>query len=154
MHSGSGCVQIAAMKTKSKKSKASKQKARKPFTISVHGEGLDIDASFAGGADDDGDEHSAFGDSMTLLVDAVVRRLNGSPPAAAQGVSATPVDSVFLLVSDLAKSVTPEQIAQWEATATPVQKTIAMEILNIVQPFSEVNAARSNGHSTTGRVVQ
>lgn len=145
------------MKKNAKSNTKSKRSTRggpsKPFTISIHGDGIDIDASFAGG-NDDSEKGSAFGDQMTLLVDAITRRLNGSPPPATSNVQADPT-AVINLLRELANSATPEQLVAWEAAASAAQKMLAMEIMGIVMPPPGVNSNGSNGrHASDGRVVQ
>ncbi len=76
------------MKPKSKKSAASK----KPTTISIHGEGVDIDASFTDQKDGKKKRnHASFSDLLFLIVEGFSRQVSqAGAGTAAPGPTASP----------------------------------------------------------------
>lgn len=95
-----------------KKTTKKTTKTRKPLTISIHGEDLDIEAEFR-----DGD--------LSEVLANTINRVNG---AATKSPSAQ--SPIADLVTELAKSLRTDQVEVLNNTFDMAQKTLFMEIMN------------------------
>jgi len=104
------------------KSKAKSKSRNQPLTISIHGKGIDIDASFHDNS------------TMSEAVSAIAGRIAGmaTPPFVEP---AMPAPNPFRdLVVAFAQTLRPDQIPVLQAALDAEQKIIAMEILIAVGP--------------------
>ena len=117
------------------KSKA-KSSRNQPLTISTHGKGIDIDASFQ--------DNSTMGEA----IGAIASRIAGvvTPPFVEPAAADTYGHRFRELVTSFAESLRPEQIAAFDAL-DPSQKIIAFEILNRVAP----HRAHPNGAASVSQ---
>jgi len=118
------------------KSKA-KSSRNQPLTISIHGKGIDIDASFQ--------DNSTMGEA----IGAIASRIAGvATPPFVEPAAADPYGHRFReLVTSFAESLRPEQIAAFDAVGDPSQKAIALEILTRVAP----HRAHPNGAASVSQ---
>jgi hypothetical protein len=119
------------------KSKA-KSSRTQPLTISIHGKGIDIDASFQ--------DNSTMGEA----IGAIASRIAGvaTPPFVE---AAMPPPNPFRdLVVAFAQTIRPDQIPTLQGALDPEQKIIAMEILFAVAPDV---AGRPNGATNVAQTA-
>ena len=120
-----------------------KSKASKPFTISIHGDGIDIDAKFA-------DSPNASG-----VVSELVERLHSSIAQPAVGVAPSSVrvapDGLVELISDFGKSIAPDQLKTLTAALTPVQLIQFMQIMEMAihPPQKPSDGAADHPHASS-----
>ena len=103
------------MPKKTTKTTKKTTKTRRPLTISIHGEDLDIEAEFS-----DTDLSSVLADT--------VKRVTGSAPKAPG-----PQSPIVELVTELAKSLRTDQVETLNNAFDMAQKVLFMEILNITK---------------------
>lgn len=128
-----------------------KTKPAKPFKIAIHGPDIDIDASFVlPPSPSKKKKGSQFGDSLGGLIDMITLRMAGPSRGVSADASASAAASLADHISNLGKTVTPEQAAQFEAIATPSQLTTVMEVLkwasDTVQAHGKADAAPGKPH--------
>lgn len=111
------------------KSKAKSKIRNQPLTISIHGKGIDIDASFQDNS------------TMSEAVGAIASRIAGVATPPIVEASDQYGHRFRELVTTFAESLRPEQQIVVFDALDPSQKILAFEILNRVNPTGRPNGA-------------
>jgi|GEM_PF-6004881 len=100
-----------------KKNKKNTKKAQKPLTISIHGNGIDIDAKFA---------DSELGDVIAKVIKQTTTPPVVMPPTEAPKPAAS---NYYGQLAEFTKSLTADQISEIVRILTAEQKMLFMEIM-------------------------